>query len=102
MDYEIGDYGDEIFVRVNGNLVFDDNEKFREILDFIKDRKPKTCILDTERIGAMDSAGVGMLMVAYEACKAENRRFLIRKPTEAIKSLMLIVGHGDILLSDNV
>jgi|GEM_PF-2711281 len=102
MNYEIGDYGDEIFVRVNGNLVFDDNEKFREILDFIRNRKPKTCIFDTERIGSMDSAGVGMLMVAYESCKAENRRFLIRKPTDAIKSLMLIVGRDDILLNDNV
>ncbi|MDF1719892.1 MAG: STAS domain-containing protein [Minwuia sp.] len=102
MNYEIGDYGDEIFVRINGNVVFDDHEKFREILNAIKDREPKTCIFDTERIGSMDSAGVGMLMVAYEACKTDNRRFLIRKPTDTIRNLMEIVGHGDILLSDTV
>lgn len=102
MKYEIGDYGDEIFIRINGDIIFDDHEQFREILDFIKKRKPKTCIFDTERIGSMDSAGVGMLMVAHQTCSSENSRFLIRKPSNTIRDLMQIVGRGDILLDDRV
>ena len=64
MLYNMSTHGDEVVVRLSEALIFEDHERFREVLGELSKTKCKRCVLDLSSVTSVDSAGLGMLMIA--------------------------------------
>ncbi len=62
-------------IHLQGRFTFNDNPVFREvILDKINDPEVKTIALNMERVEFVDSAALGMLLLAHDEAKALNKQ----------------------------
>ena len=66
MDYRTETRGDRFVVSISGVLTFDDHEPFRKIVTEIVACEPKTVELSLASTKMIDSAGIGMLLLARD------------------------------------
>ncbi|OLF81122.1 anti-anti-sigma factor [Maricaulis sp. W15] len=66
MDYRCETRGDRFLVSISGVLTFDDHEKFRQVVAEIADCAPATVELSLATTRMIDSAGIGMLLLAND------------------------------------
>ncbi len=97
MNYEFKNFGDQLVFNISGDLQFEDHEKFGQILKSISDNRPSSCIFDLENMTSFDSAGIGMLMIAYQHSTKESWRMTVRNPIRQVRKLLEIVNRQDLL-----
>lgn len=56
----------DVRVKLQERLSFSDHAKFREMLTAIDREKPLRCVFDMSELVSIDSAGLGMLMIAHQ------------------------------------
>jgi HptB-dependent secretion and biofilm anti anti-sigma factor len=76
MKYELKD-GDAT-VMLSGDLTFTDHVAFREIADRLGASNGKTVKVDVSNLNFIDSAGLGMLLIAREEAAKANRSLVLR------------------------
>ena len=60
-----------MIIEISDNLVFNDHDKFREVIDLILQNNNDHYTLDLSDVNFIDSAGLGMLLIIQdEASKA--------------------------------
>ncbi len=80
---------------LTGKLVFLNNAEFRGVLNEIVDRKIKSLSIHLEDLVFMDSAGLGMLMIAYKECDQRGISLTIHRPTGDVKALLQMTKSYD-------
>ncbi len=58
-----------VLFRMSGHFTFHDNPLFRQVMDTITSASYPEVMLDVAGIGFMDSAGLGMLLLAREEAR---------------------------------
>ena len=104
MNYDIGQFGEEMVVWLREDLQFEDHGDFKNVLDRMSEERPKRCTFDLSELTSTDSAGLGMLMIAHNTSKAENWRMTIRNPIGQVRRLLEMANIGEsiaIRYSDN-
>lgn len=71
-------------------LTFEDHDNFRELLKLVSKNEHKRCEFDLENLYAIDSAGLGMLMIAYETAEKAGVKFTLSKPSGQVERLLEI------------
>ncbi|MFT6557601.1 STAS domain-containing protein [Sneathiella sp.] len=75
---------------ISEKLTFEDHNKFRELLKMVNKDQQSQCQINLKHLESIDSAGLGMLMIAFETAEKEGVGFEIRSPTGQVKRLLEI------------
>ena len=79
-----------ILAALNGRFTFQDHAAFRGLLNAIASAKPNsaqagTVALDIKALEFIDSAAIGMLLMANDASKKAGLRFVVRSPQGQVR-----------------
>ncbi|WP_203291349.1 STAS domain-containing protein [Maricaulis parjimensis] len=81
MDFKAQTEADAVIVTLNGVLTFDDHETFRGVVTAIVDANVSTAILDLSGLTMIDSAGIGMLLLANDRATKQDKTLRLRGVT---------------------
>lgn len=68
MEYAITHSNLLTHVRLTGQFTFTDHQKFRRIIEDVRERKSESVKMDFTAVDFIDSAGLGMLLLLREEC----------------------------------
>jgi len=77
-----------------GEFTFADHGVFRTMIGKLVKTKDSTCVLDLARLEFIDSAGLGMLLIARDEAKKANRKLVLRHPAGQVKRMLEISKFG--------
>ena len=101
MDYTLNDNGSGMEVYLNGRLLFSDNDKFREIVEKLKSRNGGECVIDLKELEFIDSAGLGMLLIAREAATGCNTTLKLRGAQGQVDHILKVSKFDSLIPSIN-
>jgi anti-anti-sigma factor len=84
MRYE---FSDDANVSFSGDLTFTDHIAFREVADRMAATSGKTMVIDLSKLDFVDSAGLGMLLIAREEAAKSNRALILRGAKGQVKRM---------------
>ncbi len=79
---------------LTGEFTFADHGVFRTMIGKLVKAKDPTCVLDLSRLEFIDSAGLGMLLIARDEAKKANHALVLRHPTGQVKRMLEISKFG--------
>jgi anti-anti-sigma factor len=97
MDFSVKDTGADREVFLSGKLSFSDHKKFREVVQGLRAGSFRRCTLDMSRLEAIDSAGLGLLILVKDTAKEKNLSLNIRAPKGQVRKMLEISRFGDII-----
>lgn len=71
-----------------GDLTYTDHSAFIGMLDTVLEYKLKDVSFNVSEVTFIDSAGLGMLLIAHEKIVADNRTFSLLQPSGQVKKLI--------------
>lgn len=80
MDYVIVDEGTEIRVSLNGRLTLADHGGVRRMIGEMMRAVPTRLVLHLAGLEFIDSAGIGMMLIAHEEAGRHGRTLVLREP----------------------
>lgn len=90
MEFVINDKGGQRDVVLSGRLTFVDHARMRDIIDGFKGGAVKTCKLDLAGVEFIDSAAMGMLLLARDTAVASHVHLTLKGARQEIKRLMAV------------
>jgi anti-anti-sigma factor len=97
MDYAIDIKGQEALVRMTGRLTFNDHVKLRALIREMLQNTAKRQILDLTNLEFVDSAGIGMLLIAREELSNLDKHFILRKAGGQVKRVLTVAQLGKLM-----
>ena len=88
MDYTQQSAADGVVIALAGAFTFKDHHSFRAMLDILKAAAGRRHVLDLSRVEFMDSAALGMLLIAEDEARSAGWRLTLRKAPPAIARLI--------------
>ena len=77
-----------LVVALQGAFTFNDHHSFRSLLDALKASRGRHHVLDLSRLEFLDSAALGMLLIADDEAKGAGWTLTLRRPPAQIARLM--------------
>lgn len=78
MEYRSDLEGDRLVIHLSGMLTFDDHESFRAVVTTIVDSEVGAVVMDLSGLSMIDSAGIGMLLLANDRAGKQNKLMRLR------------------------
>lgn len=78
MQFTVTSAAEALLVALSGTFRFDDQEHFKGVLKAIDSFDGKGVTIDLSGTTALDSAGVGMLLLAHERAKKQGKSVSLR------------------------
>ena len=97
MDYAIDIKDQEAQVRMSGRLTFNDHAKLRALIKEMSQNGAKRQILDLGSLEFVDSAGIGMLLIAREELSNLDKQFVLRKAAGQVKRVLTVAQLGKLI-----
>lgn len=88
MRIELNQTQSHLVARLSGRMTFADNVLFRKMLDAIRNDAVRSCMLDLGALEAIDSSGLGMLMVAIEDSRKNGWNLTVANAAGPVKQLL--------------
>jgi anti-anti-sigma factor len=85
MDYDICPAAGATEVRFTGRMTFDDNEKFLNVVAALEHPAAARVVFDLSRLDFMDSAGMGMLMLAQDVAQRRKLDFALKGARDGVR-----------------
>ena len=80
---------DSVFeAHLSDRLSFSDNAAFRSLLQEMLSSKAHTWVLNLANLKAVDSAGLGMFIIALETAKKAGLSLTLKSPSGHVKNLI--------------
>lgn len=73
---------------LQGSFTFKDHHSFRALLDSLRGMSGRNHVLDLSGVDFLDSAALGMLLVADDETKSRGCSLTLRKPSTQIARLL--------------
>lgn len=89
--------GNDVEIRLSGTLTMDDHVEFRSLLSDVSRRQPKHCAVDLSELDSIDSAGIGMLLIASEEAKKSSWTFSIDNPVGHVRRVLELADLAKIV-----
>ena len=96
MNYTTQHQKDHVEVMMSGRFTFGDHTAFRKMIDEMRSFEADTHVLDLSDIEFIDSAGLGMLLLARDEGEKSQRTVVLRGAKGQVKR-MLEVARFDTL-----
>ncbi|MCK5545970.1 MAG: STAS domain-containing protein [Rhodospirillaceae bacterium] len=97
MNIDIQDNHGTREIIVSGQMSFGDNVEFRSIVEGIKSDSLKTCKFNVKDLESIDSAGLGMLVLAKEVATEHGTEMIIQSPRGQVKKMLDITKFGELI-----
>ncbi|AIB12793.1 STAS domain-containing protein [Azospirillum sp. YIM DDC1] len=97
MDYGIEDKEQETLVRLRGRLTFNDHAKLRALIREMLQNKAKRQVLDLSTLEFVDSAGIGMLLIAREEMANADKQLVLRSAAGQVKRVLTVAQLNKIV-----
>ncbi|MCX7338388.1 MAG: STAS domain-containing protein [Alphaproteobacteria bacterium] len=96
MFYQVNDHvsnlGQQTEITLNGRLTHADYPVFHKITNDLGKTEKQTCVFNLSRLDFIDSAGVGMLLLAQDKVQEGNGKVIVRGVHSQVKK-MIELGH---------
>lgn len=79
------------------DLSFSDHLAFQSATKELIAANRKHCVLDLSALVSVDSAGLGMFMIAHEECEKANHQLVLRGATGQVKRMLDLARFDTIL-----
>lgn len=80
--------GSRMDVSLSERMAFGDHAVFRSLLEAIAAAGVEEVVFDLSELVSIDSAGLGMFMIALESSEKNGWRMRIARPTTAVRQLL--------------
>lgn len=80
----------QLTISLSEKLTFEDHNNFRELLKLVTGSEHRSCTIDLKNLDTIDSAGLGMLMIAFETAEKAGMNFQLSKPQGQVEKLLEI------------
>jgi anti-anti-sigma factor len=97
MDYGIEVREQEAVVRVRGRLTFNDHAKLRALIREMLQNKAKRQTLELSSLEFIDSAGIGMLLIAREEMANAEKQLVLRGASGQVKRVLTVAQLSKIV-----
>jgi len=89
--------GSAVIVTLNGRLVFDARKIFQQAMKNARGKGPEHLVINLEKVTFIDSAGLGLLALAFEECKVHNRQCSLIRPEGRMNDLIELTRFPEIV-----
>lgn len=96
MIYKIITTGQKVEIEFKGRLTYSDYSLFRQITDIIGQSPNQECLFNLAELEFIDSAGLGMLLLAQDKIQDCKGHITLINPTGQVKK-MIELGRFDTL-----
>lgn len=96
MQYHIKTTSDTTEAVFSGKFTFVDNAAFRSVLKLFDDEKVRCLVLDLGGVEFVDSAALGMLLIARDESSRTGKALILRHPAGQVKKIFEISKFYDL------
>jgi len=97
MDYKIKNEGGKAQVVFTGDITFSENVSFRQLLKDISEQKITSCNFDLTAVDMVDSAGLGMFLIAREQADTADWKLTVSGAQGHVASMLKLTKLSDLL-----
>ncbi len=97
MDYRIEQDGSSAKVIFNGDITFSENVHFRAMLKELSGLTLSACEFDLDGVDMIDSAGLGMFLIAREQAEKGNWTIKVSGAKGHVASMLKLTKLSDLL-----
>jgi anti-anti-sigma factor len=88
-------------VSFSGRLIFADNGAFREIVQSLDGRNSGELLFDLENLDFVDSAGLGMFLIAKEAAESKGMKLRVRGAKGQVAEMLEVSQFSNVINIEN-
>ena len=96
MEYVLTEKDDTLELLIKGSFSFKDEKKFFIVIRKLHESEIKKVIFDLSECTFMDSASLGMLIVAGKEASLRQAKLIILNPNKKIKELLFITKMNEV------
>jgi len=97
MQYRIDEAGGAATVSFDGDITFSENVTFRAMLKEVGGKSLTSCVFDLSNVGLVDSAGLGMFLIAKEHADNGGFKLTVRGAQGHVASMLKLTKLSDLL-----
>lgn len=97
MEYTIQDNGGVASVTITGNITFSQNVRFRQMLKDLSEANVKSSLLDISNVEMVDSAGLGMFLIAKEQADTEGWKLSVTGASGHVETMLKLTKLSELL-----
>lgn len=97
MNFTIRDEDGVREVELVGRLTFDATDNFREVIDSLERDGVKACVLDMKGLDFIDSAGLGLLVLAHASAGRSGIPLSMRHPQGQVREMIEVAEFHTII-----
>ena len=86
-----------LVISMHGSFTFKDHHSFRVVLDVLTASDSSQQILDLSQVDFLDSAALGMLLIADDEATKARRKLKLRNPSSQIMRLFELSAMDSVL-----
>ncbi|MBN8531956.1 MAG: STAS domain-containing protein [Alphaproteobacteria bacterium] len=83
-------------IQMRGRFTFSDNPEFREVIQMISSGQVSQMMLDISRLDFVDSAALGMLLLARDEAEKHRIRLTLSEPVGQVKKIFNVVRFDEL------
>jgi anti-anti-sigma factor len=88
MQYELN--ADDTVVSLSGEFTFTDHPVFQEVSKRLLGAHSQPIVIDLTKLEFIDSAGLGMLLIARDETTKVSRKLILRSPQGQVKRMFAL------------
>lgn len=97
MDYRIENNDGNARAIFTGDITFSENVSFRQLLKDLAEQKVQSCVFDLAGVDMVDSAGLGMFLIAREQSETAGWKLSVRGAQGHVASMLKLTKLSDLL-----
>ena len=97
MKYDLKPGAGDLTVMMHGDLSFQDHPVFKKLLAELGAAGQKRWVFDLQNLSSIDSAGIGMLLIARDNGDAEGATLSLRAPQGNVRKVLDLTRIGDMM-----
>ncbi len=100
MNYTVRNQGTIREIDLRGQLTFEANDDFRQIIEGMDIGTFTDCVLNLENLDFIDSAGLGLLVLANNTANRARVKLRLRRPRGQVREMIEISEFHTIIACD--
>jgi len=88
-------------IAMSGRLTFADHASFRNLIAVLEEPGMKSCVFDLSAVEFVDSAAMGMLLLARDKAVGRNVQITLKGAQGPVRSIMEVAKFGNLFTMEN-
>jgi HptB-dependent secretion and biofilm anti anti-sigma factor len=97
MDYQIDQFDAELVAALRGRLTFNDHAAFGRLIETMAATGKARQVLDLNRLEFVDSAGLGMFLIARDELRDRGATLCLRAPRGEVRRVLSMARLAQII-----